>query len=379
MPTEFRRQMQLRGTTSDWALNDITLLRGEIALENTGAAWRAKIGDGSAAWSALPYAFETDPTARGLANDALNAVASLDLRVVPLESIPATVSLLSSRVDSAEAAVASKQDQLPAAASAGDLLSWDGATWGVSLMTLAQGSMMFWNNSARAWEQVPPGAPGQALVYQPTGRPAWGDPGSITATIGNRTLALSGGASVEGAFNAEAPTILSNEAITVTWEGQAFHYVGAPGTAITTATAADFTLIGYTTSGIADAPSDGKTYGRKDAAWSEVKPTNTAEPVSVPGTTMTLALADAGRYLAFTDAAGCAITFPTNAAVALPIGTIIRFEQAGGGSAPLTFAGDTGVTIRKRSTKTAATAEDGAVVHAIKTSENEWTIWGDLA
>jgi hypothetical protein len=386
MATEFRRMQQRRGTAAEWAANNIVLLAGEIALQTGPGAGeaRAKIGDGVTPFGSLPWVFEVDQTARNGVASLTLSVTSLDTRVDALEAATGSggaLDDLTAAVAQNTADILARQMILPVGTNPGDLLFWSGTDYAATAFAPAMehGSMFFWNATAGEYARVPNGAVGQALILRPGGVPGWGNPSSITVTLENTSIPLAGGASVEAAFNAAAPTIAANAITTVTWEGQAFHYVGAPGTAITTATAADFALIGYTTSGIADAPSDGKTYGRKDAAWSEVKPTNTAEPVSVPGTTMTLALADAGRYLAFTDPAGCAITFPTDAAVPIPIGTIIRFEQAGGGSAPLTFVGDTGVTIRKRSTKTAATAEDGAVVHAIKTGENEWTIWGDLA
>lgn len=386
MTIEYRRMAQLRGSEADWTANDVVLLAGEIALQlgpGLGEA-RAKVGDGATAFSGLPWVFEVDQTARDQIGTLDGTVIALDSRVTVLEDQLAaggSMADLIAQVDQNTSDIAGKQAALPLGSNPGDVVYWDGSAFATTAFSppASLGTMFYWDAAAGAYLRVPNGAVGQALILQPGGVPGWGNPASISVTVQNRSLPLMGGASVADAFNAAAPTIGPDEVVTITWEGESFHYVGVAGVAITTATAADFALIGYTTSGIADAPSDGKTYGRKDAAWSEVKPANTADPYTVPGTTTTLVLSDAGRYLAFTDAAGCAITFPTNAAVPLPIGTIIRFEQAGGGSAPLTFAGDTGVTIRKRSTKTAATAEDGAVVHAIKTSENEWTIWGDLA
>ncbi|MCI4013019.1 hypothetical protein [Brevibacterium sp. ZH18] len=44
-----------RGTTSQWNTANPVLAFGEVGVENTGAGLRSKIGDGTTAWTNLPY------------------------------------------------------------------------------------------------------------------------------------------------------------------------------------------------------------------------------------------------------------------------------------------------------------------------------------
>lgn len=102
----------------------------------------------------------------------------------------------------------------------------------------------------------------------------------------------------------------------------------------------------------------------------------TVETVST--TTHTPAIGTDGRYFRCTHASGCAVTIPPNSSQAFPVGTMLTYEQGDADSA-VTFAGDTGVTLRCPAAFTAATAEQYAVVQILKVGTDEWVIYGNLA
>ncbi|MES2845647.1 MAG: hypothetical protein V4747_11510 [Pseudomonadota bacterium] len=95
------------------------------------------------------------------------------------------------------------------------------------------------------------------------------------------------------------------------------------------------------------------------------------------GTTFAPLITHIWGYVRATNAAGCAVTVPTNASVAFPIGSEIRFCQRG--AAPVTIVGDTGVTVNKPSGYDAETSAVGRVVTLKKIATNEWDLFGDLA
>lgn len=90
------------------------------------------------------------------------------------------------------------------------------------------------------------------------------------------------------------------------------------------------------------------------------------------GTTYTLALTDRGKVVEFTNAGAVALTVPTNASVAFPIGTIIGLLQYGAGQVTISGAG---VTLRSASGfKTAA---QYSTVWLRKRATDEWVVTGD--
>lgn len=127
--------------------------------------------------------------------------------------------------------------------------------------------------------------------------------------------------------------------------------------------------------GLEDAPSDGKLYGRKDAAWSEVA-------VSAPagrnhtGTADTFVLADANNVVASNNAASVAQTIPTNAAVAFPIFTTLTVIQKGAGTVTLTAA--SGVTLRLPPGALASSGGQWATISVIQVAADEWVATGQL-
>lgn len=96
---------------------------------------------------------------------------------------------------------------------------------------------------------------------------------------------------------------------------------------------------------------------------------------SQTGTTYTLVLADAHKTVEFDNADPIALTVPTNANVAYPVGTVIELTQIGAGQ--VTVAGDTGVTVNGYVGLKLA----GQWAHAklVKRATNTWIIFGDLA
>jgi len=92
------------------------------------------------------------------------------------------------------------------------------------------------------------------------------------------------------------------------------------------------------------------------------------------GTTYTLILTDAGKHITFTNASAIACTIPTNAAVALPIGTIISFSQGGAGQ--LTFSG--AETTLQSADSALTTVKIYSVGCMIKIATDTWIFGGDL-
>lgn len=93
------------------------------------------------------------------------------------------------------------------------------------------------------------------------------------------------------------------------------------------------------------------------------------------GTSYTFVLADSGKYCRFTNSSAVSVTIPTNAAVALPVGTQIDVVQ--GGTGKVTFGGS-GVTINSlNGNKSLVGRYAGATL--IKRATDEWDLVGSLA
>lgn len=126
--------------------------------------------------------------------------------------------------------------------------------------------------------------------------------------------------------------------------------------------------------GISDAPSDGKFYVRKDAAWAEYPTLVNVVPKTA---SFTLALTDAVGYLRVTSATAVNCTVPTNASVAFPIGTVIQIRQSGAGQVTIVPAtGSPGVTVN--TPETLKLRKNGSTVFLLKVDTNTWDLTGDL-
>lgn len=96
---------------------------------------------------------------------------------------------------------------------------------------------------------------------------------------------------------------------------------------------------------------------------------------SQTGTTYTLALADRSKLVSLSNAASITLTVPTNATVALAVGTQILLYQAGAGQVTISAAG--GVTIRSNGSKLKLTGQY-AVAGLMKIANDEWVAFGNL-
>lgn len=96
---------------------------------------------------------------------------------------------------------------------------------------------------------------------------------------------------------------------------------------------------------------------------------------TVAGTTYILDADDVWRHLRFTNAGAVTLTVPTNASIALPIGSRIRCTQAGAGV--VTLAPAVGVTLNSRDAALAS-AGQFAVFEIEKVATDEWDCLGDL-
>lgn len=153
--------------------------------------------------------------------------------------------------------------------------------------------------------------------------------------------------------------------------------------------AAARTAIGAGTSNLADAPSDGKTYGRKNAAWVEASggvggdAANNIGYLNIPQNSQsveyTCVLADAGKHILHPDADTTARTFtiPENASVPYPIGTAITFvnQNGTGGIVTIAITTDT-MRLAGAGTTGSRTLARNGVATAIKITATEWIISG---
>ena len=95
------------------------------------------------------------------------------------------------------------------------------------------------------------------------------------------------------------------------------------------------------------------------------------------GTSYTLVLGDAGSLIQYTNAGAVTLTLPTNASVALPIGTTTYHQQTTSGG-KVGVVGASGVTVNSAGGFTHTNVQ-WSVVAAIKTATNTWVVTGDRA
>jgi phosphoenolpyruvate carboxylase len=93
------------------------------------------------------------------------------------------------------------------------------------------------------------------------------------------------------------------------------------------------------------------------------------------GTAYTYAIEDVNTIVKHTNASAVTATLPTNASVAIPIGTPIYIVQYGAGQVTVAAAG--GVTLRAPGG--AKTSAQYAMVTAWKIGTNEWALTGSTA
>lgn len=97
------------------------------------------------------------------------------------------------------------------------------------------------------------------------------------------------------------------------------------------------------------------------------------------GTTYTFVAADSfNTVVTLSNASAIAVTIPTNATTAFPVGTVLNFAQVGAGQ--VTVSGASGVTVvsvgaTAASPKTRVQYSAGS---AVQTSANNWLVFGDV-
>jgi len=94
------------------------------------------------------------------------------------------------------------------------------------------------------------------------------------------------------------------------------------------------------------------------------------------GTTYTLALADAARFVTMDNAAANTLTIPANATVAFPAGTVITVGQRGAGTTTIDATG--GVTLNGVSGGQGSITGQWATVMLRKTATDTWEAWGSI-
>lgn len=96
------------------------------------------------------------------------------------------------------------------------------------------------------------------------------------------------------------------------------------------------------------------------------------------GTTYTLALSDDGDLVTFSNSSSIAVTIPTNASVAFPVGATVILSQYGTGT--VTVSGAVGVTVVSAGAVAASPVirTRYSSVGLIQTSANNWLVVGDL-
>lgn len=179
--------------------------------------------------------------------------------------------------------------------------------------------------------------------------------GNVGGGVGAATLQLGESADVE-VFRASSATVKCN----VAYAPAAFATVGLP-SAVTAGAGAfvwDSTISAFVLS-------DGTIWKRFGV--SSINPQT--------GVAYTLAIGDAENVVDFTNAAAIALTVPTHAAVAFPVGTYIELHAGGAGQVTISGAG---VTLQSRG-GLLNSAGQYAVIGLRKIGTNTWRVFGDLA
>lgn len=118
--------------------------------------------------------------------------------------------------------------------------------------------------------------------------------------------------------------------------------------------------------------------GNGSSAWTSLPYAGGPAPVvTVSGTTQTPTTVQAGSYFVCTNASGCTVTVPTNAAQPFPIGTTLTYEQ-NHATGEVDINPDTGVTLNVAASRLSNTAEQYAVAQLIKVGTDAWTLFGNL-
>jgi lysophospholipase L1-like esterase len=120
MATELKRMRQLIGSTAEWAANDLVIGDGEIAVERVaGGGVRAKVGNGAAPFSGLPYL--DSALLVTLADDGGAGMIGFDqAQPYPPDSLGGAVKATDAELDALAASMDARQDQDEALIEPGD-------------------------------------------------------------------------------------------------------------------------------------------------------------------------------------------------------------------------------------------------------------------
>lgn len=95
------------------------------------------------------------------------------------------------------------------------------------------------------------------------------------------------------------------------------------------------------------------------------------------GTTYTFVIGDAFKVVTCTNASAVAVTIPTNASVAFPVGA--RLDVLMGGAGAVTLTGDSGVVVNGVSAGGAAISAQYSGISLLKTATDTWIMFGNHA
>lgn len=118
---------------------------------------------------------------------------------------------------------------------------------------------------------------------------------------------------------------------------------------------------------------DDKTYVWNGSAWASPSPPNVTTNA---GTSITLGLTDASKFLCTTAATAVAVTVPPQSSVAWLADTEIQIQQGAAGA--VTISAGAGVTVNRLSTATNVIVGQHGVVTLKRTASDTWTLYGQL-
>jgi hypothetical protein len=127
---------------------------------------------------------------------------------------------------------------------------------------------------------------------------------------------------------------------------------------------------------LSTSPVDGHVLTFTDGAW-----TDAAVSSGAVSTTASAAidpvLTDASKYFRCTSSTDITVTIPLHATVAFPSGTVLKFRQCSS-TGTVILAGEGAVVLNPIDGYLTETAQEGAVIEAIKIDDDEWDVYGLL-
>ena len=368
MSVMIARMWQRRGSTAQWSASNPVLKIGEIGLVTVAEAqsgpgsatwYRCKIGDGTTAWNALPWANVGEGTTLLTAiNDAIAAEAT-----ARDAAIAAALTGLWDDRGNFDAS-GGGYPTTGGSGSGGAILKGD--VWTVSVA----GGAMDVGDTLRALVDAPGSTPANWAIGE--------------TNVQQATESLRGTLKVSAQVTVEDNTTTNDvDAVTPKKWWQAWtkgltlanFFSAVRGTVLT---AFDPTP-GLVTASDTVESAIGKLVGNVNfnATGIAARALRLITINAQEGTTYTTVGGDGGpdKMLTLTNASAITCTIPPNSSLAYPVGTVINGIQGGAGVVTLTPGGGVTLTSRGGALKTAGT---GAFFSALKTATNTWFVTGDL-